>query len=596
MSQSVTVNVGGEPCKLVTIDELCVSYGKQSRPEWLSEDVPAQKKAKAEERLDAGSDALQEQHGSTTGEASVVPTSQTESASSVPVTTYEAVCTCDLCSDWSRCKSIRGTDACKCTLCEGERIHKALQEQELSAVETVSIGTELLCSEKLMSEYPTHFSFLFNDSKHLARKGDAEEAWELEYMITSRSYGLTWQESITPASYPLDDARFYEYRRYRPNCGTRPFPCTPLVSLLVTDDIERMRSSPWIRQVGANMMYDAKEEKSESVMLYNVHQSKWAVDMMERAMASRHCKHLQQYMCKKIPYMLEFDSNVFPLLEYNEVMTTRAVAMIAYCHFAGIGDSAGWELGQLRYIPSMVAGALPKDSYNLFADLGLGACHDVVQSGLWDVFPTELTKRELYAMMYKYLMFDEHPETCINIHRTVNVDDEFEDGSTLAADLPVDGYLSDKFKSCASFTNEQVVSKYLGNNDIFMGNFAALCKEWQATFVLAFVKNLSDTKEEEFADAEEVVHHATSLMVAWQTSVYGLIGCTACRLPVSHRYATEHWVCGCRVYDFIAYAVQEYVDSIEPMEHHHHLELTDADDYYKWIQRWMENKMASVLN
>ena len=136
----------------------------------------------------------------------------------------------------------------------------------------------------------------------------------------------------------------------------------------------------------------------------------------------------------------------------------------------------------------------------------------------------------------------------------------------------------------------------MANNDIYIGNFASLCKEWQATFVLAFVKNITETKTEELSDTEEVVHHATALMVAWQTSVYGLIGCTACRLPTSHRYAAEHWMCGCRVYDFIAYAVQEFVDSLEPVEYHLPLELTDADDCYKWIQRWMEVKMASVLN
>ena len=293
--------------------------------------------------------------------------------------------------------------------------------------------TILLTSRSLSTTANTYFSFSFNNSKHLARRGDQEEAWDVEYRITSRSYGLTWQETVTPATYPQDDARFYELR-YRPRCGTRPYVCAhPLISLLVSDDIQQLKSSPWIRQIGSKMIYDATEKNSESVMLYNVYHSKWAVDMMERAMGSRHCKHLQEYMCKKVPYMLEFDSDVFPLPEYNETMTTRTVAMLAYCHFAGIGDNAGWELEHMRYIPSMIAGALPKDSYNLYADLGLGACHNVVQSGIWDVLPTEVTKRELYAMMYKYLMFDEHPEVCINIHKTVNVDDEFEDGSSLAA-------------------------------------------------------------------------------------------------------------------------------------------------------------------
>ena len=67
-------------------------------------------------------------------------------------------------------------------------------------------------------------------------------------------------------------------------------------------------------------------------------------------------------------------------------------------------------------------------------------------------------------------------------------------------------------------------------------------------------------------------------------------------MPVSHRFANLHWMCGCRVYDFIAYAVQEYVDNLTPADDTKYLEDTDKEDYFKWMQRWMELKMAKVLN
>lgn len=199
-------------------------------------------------------------------------------------------------------------------------------------------------------------------------------------------------------------------------------------------------------------------------------------------------------------------------------------------------------------------------------------------------------------MMHKYLTRDEHPESCFRLHKTVNMDDLFEDGAVLSQDLPVDPYFADKCMSCASYTNVQKVGDYLANNDILMEQYMSLCKEWRATFVLAFAKNMEETKKENLDDAETVVHYATSLMTAWQTSVYGLIGCMACRLPLSHRFSNEHWLCGCRVYDFIAHAVQEYVDSVTPEEEELVLDSTDRDDYFKWIQRWMEIKMSYIFN
>ena len=54
--------------------------------------------------------------------------------------------------------------------------------------------------------------------------------------------------------------------------------------------------------------------------------------------------------------------------------------MTAYCHFAAIGDDNGWEFGHMNYTPSLLANALPRDSFSVFADIGLEDCHDVVQS------------------------------------------------------------------------------------------------------------------------------------------------------------------------------------------------------------------------
>ena len=105
------------------------------------------------------------------------------------------------------------------------------------------------------------------------------------------------------------------------------------------------------------------------------------------------------------------------------------------------------------------------------------------------------------------------------------------------------------------------------------------------------------TRIQEHATAEDVFDHCLSLMVSWQTSVYGMIACHACRMPISHRHARLHWLCGCRVYDMLAWVTQEYVDSIAVNDEENrefYLENTDKEDYYKFIQRWMEVKMANV--
>lgn len=69
------------------------------------------------------------------------------------------------------------------------------------------------------------------------------------------------------------------------------------------------------------------------------------------------------------------------------------------------------------------------------------------------------------------------------------------------------------------------------------------------------------------------------------------------RMPISHRHAQYHWLCGCRVYDMLAWAIQEYVDSITESEEEHreyYLENTDKEDYYKFMQRWIDVKMVDV--
>lgn len=136
-------------------------------------------------------------------------------------------------------------------------------------------------------------------------------------------------------------------------------------------------------------MCDDSRKDSESVMVYNIHHAKWALEMMENAMKSKHCKHLQDYMKKKVPYILEFASDVVHHRDYDEMMLSRTAGMLAYCHFASIGDCLGWELERICSVPSIVGGPLPRDSFSVFADLDLEICHDVVQAGLWDTLPME---------------------------------------------------------------------------------------------------------------------------------------------------------------------------------------------------------------
>ena len=107
MSQSATVNVGGEPCRLVTIDELCIAYGKQSKPDWLSEDVPATKKQKADVQPTTGGDILPEQADTTANEKTDIHTARVDPVTATTeVTPAKVVCSCTLCAGWRLCKSL----------------------------------------------------------------------------------------------------------------------------------------------------------------------------------------------------------------------------------------------------------------------------------------------------------------------------------------------------------------------------------------------------------------------------------------------------------------------------------------------------------
>ena len=159
----------------------------------------------------------------------------------------------------------------------------------------------------------------------------------------------------------------------------------------------------------------------------------------------------------------------------------------------------------------------------------------------------------------------------------------------------MDGKTSVKFLVQLAVTKK--IAEYLVDNEIYMKNFWHLCKEWRVSLIIAFSKNMEVTRTQDFATAEHVFDHCLSLMVAWQTAVYGLTACHACRMPISHRDASLHWLCGCRVYDMLAWAIQDYVDSITPSDdenREYYLEGTDKEDYYKFMQRWMDVKMLDL--
>ena len=595
MSEPKIVYVGGEACTLVTIGELCDAHENPKRPDWMEDTPPTKKHKVIVMETNSGTHILPEQsHSGADEETDIHDTDGSEDSYA---------------SDDK--EIIHGTmpawKECQCKDCLLRAFNKRTAEDFLAPVEKVAVDAKsdpaLNCTEVLVGEWPTEFCWTFTDSKHLHSTESTIAAWSAVAGLTGDDNYIKWPRTgrVSGATYPMDDGRFCRYRKHMPFVGAFPtFDHNVMTGVICSDAIFKWKHSPWLRQIGSLLVCEETEAKSEAVMVYNIHHSKTATLLITRAMESKHCMLLQNYMTSNIPYMLEFGSFKYPTPDYNEMMLSRACGMLAYSHFCAIGDDYGWDCGNISYIPSILANALPRDSMSVFADIDLDACFDVVQSGLWDVLPADLMIREMYAMMYKYVAVNEHPETLVNLFKSVNLDDDYDDGYTLASVLPVERYVRDKCTSSASDDNTEQIAGYLSNNDIFVNNYINLCKEWQTTFVLAFVKNMDYTKTKELVQPEEVVDYCLSLMVAWQTSVYGLIGCTACRMPISHRFANLHWMCGCRVYDFIAHAVQEYVDSLTHSEDEpddsHYLENTDKEDYFKFIQRWMELKMAAVLN
>ena len=80
--------------------------------------------------------------------------------------------------------------------------------------------------------------------------------------------------------------RFCRYHKYMPAIGEVPFVnCQPITGVITNDDLFKWKRSPWIRQMGALLVCEESEEASEAVMVYNVHHSKMAVQLIERAMS-----------------------------------------------------------------------------------------------------------------------------------------------------------------------------------------------------------------------------------------------------------------------------------------------------------------------
>ena len=590
MSQPEIVDVGGEECKLVTIGELCGAYKAQNEPGWLSDEPSPRKRARTE---DTPSDAEEN-----------TPAEQTNDGA---VKTADIFAYSESSEDEDKETVVRAGDVLKCEGCQCTKcLLKVFTERhkELSPVEQVALYTkytDLSCNEDKYILAADKYYWRFEGSKHLHNNDTVIKCMDAVAAVSNCEYRDKWPRHgiVGGATYPFDDGRFCGYRKHTPFVGKYPiFDITPIETLVCSDDLFHWKRSPWIRQIGSRMVCTEHLPNSEGVLTYNVHHSKLATIIITRAMNSKHCMQLQKYMQKNVPYMLEFGEFDTPAPDYEELVLSRVCGTLAYSHFSAICDQFDWSDVHFSDVPSMVANALPRDSLFEFADLNMEDCHDVVQSGIWDVIPIELMKRELYAMLYKFMEVDEHPETYCNVFKSINFDDEYDDGYTLAAYLPLDGW-KDKCTGVRCGQSDEKVGEYLADNEIYMKNFWQLCKEWSVSLIFAFVKNMEYTKTQEHSNAEDVHDYCLSLMVAWQTSVYGLTACHSCRMPVSHRHAQFHWMCGCRVYDMLAWLVQDYVDSItesEEEEREYYLEDTEREDYYKFVQRWINIKMAEVVN
>ena len=479
MSQSAVVNVAGEECQLVTIGELCNAYEKQSNPAWLSDANP-KKRARTE---DTGSDT----------EADTLP----EQIDDGSVKTADIHVVAEYSGDEDKKEAgLHAGDAiqwngCKCTKC----LLKVFidNHQELSPVEKIALftrSTDLTCNEDVYTPAAEHYYWQFNGSKHMHNTDTVIQCMNAVAAVSNSEYRDKWPRHgiVGGATYPLDDGRFCGYRKHSPFLGKYPiFDIAPMETLVCSNDLFYWKRSPWIRQLGSLMVCTEHISNSEGVLTYNVHQSKLATTLITRAMNSKHCMQLQKYMTENVPYMLEFGNFRFPTPDYDEMVFSRTCGMLAYSHLCGICDTHefDWANGYHSYVPSLVANALPRDSLFEFADLDMEDCYEVVQSGIWDVLPIELTKREMYAMLYKFVAVDEHPETLCNMFKSVNVDDDYDDGYTLAAELPLDGW-KDKCEGVRSGNSDERVGEYLLDNEIYMNNFWRLCKEWKTCLIFAF--------------------------------------------------------------------------------------------------------------
>ncbi|KAL5497414.1 hypothetical protein EMCRGX_G013881 [Ephydatia muelleri] len=446
MSQSPVVNVGGEECKLVTIGELCNSYEMQSKPDWLSDANPKKRARTEDTTSDAGEDTLPEQ----TNDVTVETTDILGASESSDDDEKQAVHAGDALK-WNEC------ECTKCLLKAFIDNHKNLSPIEKVALYTRS--TDLTCNEDVYTPAAERYYWQFSGSKHMHNTETVIECMNAVAAVSNCEYRDKWPRHgiVGGAVYPMDDGRLCGYRKHTPYVGNYPiFDIAPMETLVCSNDLFFWKRSPWIRQIGSLMVCTEHLANSEGVLTYNVHHSKLATILITRAMNSKHCMQLQKYMHHNVPYMLEFGQFTVPTPDYDEMMLSRACGMLAYSHFCGICDEFDWSNVHMSYIPSLTANALPRDSLFEFADLDMEDCYEVVQSGIWDVLPIEIMKREMYAMLYKFVAEDEHPETLCNVFKSVNIDDDYDDGYTLAAQLPLDGW-KDKCKSHRSGINDEKV-------------------------------------------------------------------------------------------------------------------------------------------
>eukprot|EP00731_Ephydatia_muelleri_P031310 Em0022g824a len=216
MSEQSTVYVGGEKCTLVSINELCTAYGKQSKPDWLSDEIPSAKKYKVNIPAATGGTTLPQQGDSDTDEKKDVSTTD-ESDKSGDEESGEAEPNAD--------KTVCNWKNPHCSfhvfvsqMAERYGTSDSDTSEHLSAVEKVALDAEcdnaLKCTETFMCDLPTSFVFKFDDSVHMKNTDKIMKAFDVECHVTSMIYAVNWNETVPGATYPLDDMRFFEYRKF----------------------------------------------------------------------------------------------------------------------------------------------------------------------------------------------------------------------------------------------------------------------------------------------------------------------------------------------------------------------------------------------